>query len=721
MNEQRQQGRAVFQLVVRWYLGAMAFLLPLMFGGPVMATEEPNVPTDVLVWLLLGFTPSAPAWLAPLLSGVALAGVVLAFPVPSWRDRHLALVAVWLAPLLAGLIGLCGTTEADYAHVWLLHFCGVVTFGLAVWWAVAAERRVLWTVCGGVALGALVLVGYGYWQRLGGLQAKLDELKRQHLEQYGKELPGQIEQKMQQLRVNSFFCDPNVFAAHLLVVLPMSLLALWRGLQRGAGNVRQARLGCVVATALTLVVFWWTGSRGGMIGLLAGVALMVWVMPQVQSRKWKWLLPLAALLLILAVCWRAVQTVPEGEISSASVRVGYYQLAGKMFAQAPWTGVGLGEFFPWYVRLKPFEAEMSRDPHSFFASMLSQCGVFGGLAVLLVLSVPLVVVIRRTRFRRLTVEMEVHEDWRDSLLAALPLGGLGGWAVHSFFQFNELIAGTVYLLPVLALCLDGAWLRTADEPAVEADSAAAVARVSGAGRWLLYGLCGGLAIACLAGTLVRLPGEARLQTVSEELVSQAMLQTTIVRGEQRREDVSYARKQYQQRREASCRELKMLMNEMPATPSPARLLCQLLQEELRPQITMDCVQPEKLELLEEAVRALCRRMPHRGGTWNQLLWVLAAKGEGAGEEAERVYAESLLWNPGEGQTYLLRAVGLSGERMYLTAVEGVECKVSLLEGGDKRVEVTVYDERKCTRLNELLSEVQLPGVVFSVRTAGGKS
>ena len=103
-----------------------------------------------------------------------------------------------------------------------------------------------------------------------------------------------------------------------------------------------------------------------------------------------------------------------------------------MFADHPLSGVGLGEFFPWYLRLKPVDAEVTRDPHNILLSFLSQAGVLGGLAVVLLFLLPWVAATFMERRRG------------GAALYAASIGAVAAWMTHSMFQFNELIPGTLY-------------------------------------------------------------------------------------------------------------------------------------------------------------------------------------------------------------------------------------------------------------------------------------
>ena len=414
--------------LLRWLFYAIVLFLPWKLATFVGNGEQPNFPANGWEWAIFSY----PCYFSALLGGVALlvSSLVWCTPKAGWS----ALVPLtWALPLLAGVAGLVNTTETDYAWQWNAHFAGLASLVVATWWTACNDRKLLpgmLHVLGVVGLsGAL----HGWYQRLWGFA----EMKRMTLEQAAAshaELSEQMLGKLDQTRVFGTFVDPNVFASFLLLCLPFSLLAM----HHWGSRFEKPRLGAGIMLGLGVILFggalFWSGSRGAAIGAAAGLAAAVWSLPRVHSWRWRWLVPLGAVLLVIGFIALVSLQKSRGGLVTASIRLGYYRAAVQMFCRNPVCGAGTGEFFPWYLRLKAPGAEVTRNPHSLYFSLLCQQGILGGLAALAILLLPWLV----------ASFLPPKEKAQQPLFLAA-CSGVAAWTVHSAFQFNELVPGVAYL------------------------------------------------------------------------------------------------------------------------------------------------------------------------------------------------------------------------------------------------------------------------------------
>ncbi|MBP5300577.1 MAG: O-antigen ligase family protein, partial [Victivallales bacterium] len=247
--------------------------------------------------------------------------------------------------------------------------------------------------------------------------------------------------KFQQTRSYGHFMDPNVYAAHLLLTCPLMLRVLDRLGQR-CSSPKTARILLVGAGAvLFLGALIFSGSRGAFVGLAGGLVIFGWVRwGKDLSRKATLALVVVAILGALAG-GIGISVLSQRKLETASVRLEYYQTATRIFARFPLFGAGIGEFFPWHIRLKGWQLDEARDPHSLFFAQLSQCGLFGLCDALLRLGIPLLLVFGLLRKFR-------HAD---TTQVAAVLAAWCAWNVHSLLQFNDLIVSTACLAGSLGL------------------------------------------------------------------------------------------------------------------------------------------------------------------------------------------------------------------------------------------------------------------------------
>ena len=137
--------------------------------------------------------------------------------------------------------------------------------------------------------------------------------------------------------------------------------------------------------------------------------------------------------------------VKEKKITSLNFRFLQLEQAINMFEEKPFLGVGMGEYYTHYLQNKSSRAPVTRFAHSLFLCFLSQCGVFGGIAALIMLFYPIwlmiLIIKRKLRFQS------------EAIWVAVFSGSLA-WAGHSLLDFNIQVPSTVatfLILPSLGL------------------------------------------------------------------------------------------------------------------------------------------------------------------------------------------------------------------------------------------------------------------------------
>ena len=379
---------------------------------------------------------AAPFLLAPELSPVATAAALLALAAvwltALFSRRPLstpfdAVLIVWGITLGVGMLA-----TADPAET-LPKATGLI-LGLAVWRFVAlaahSRRRVGWAVAAMVAIGlGFSLVGVIGLQEIPKIPilVQLNPFRAQSL-------PG----------LAGFTVHPNQLAGLICLFLPVIISLL---LAPRAGRP-WLRLALGLAALWTIAILILTQSRGGWVGALAGlfILLILWavVLPPSTYRARMWAgVGIMAVVGLGAVLWigpaelRDLWLNPPSETAVGSLvtlnyRKEIWPWAVRAVADFPFTGVGLGAFRQVVFRLYPIPFTPGQDiahAHNIFLQTALDVGLPGLVAYGALLMVAAVAGWRVAR--------------RDVGLRAAGLGVLAGLAaVHVFGLADALALGS---------------------------------------------------------------------------------------------------------------------------------------------------------------------------------------------------------------------------------------------------------------------------------------
>ena len=415
----------------------LVLLLPFRWNYATGYQEMATYPMDLWQWLFFTFQPH---FLLTTLGGLLLLASLAIHRGLPLRSPSLAIPLLTLLPLLAGLAGWVHTTETAYALRWFWHFFTISLVAWGVWWTAQHDAKLLPWLGFSLALGGLLAAFQGWSQHFGGLEETL-RLQQEYARSTGQPLSELMEAKMRQTRSLGSFGDPNTYGAQLLLACPF---LLWAALQIGrrCGSPRAA---CGIlggaAALLSGGALLFSGSRGAILGALAGgllAALAAW--GNRLSRRGILILLLGTLLAGAGMT-ALLNHLSHRKMETVTVRLEYYRTALEIFRHHPWTGAGLGEFFPWHLRLKGWEGDEARDAHSLFFAQLAQCGIPGAAEALLRLLAPLLLALWLLRR---------HPEGLPGLAIAA-LGAWGAWTAHALVQFNDMIVSTATLAGFLGL------------------------------------------------------------------------------------------------------------------------------------------------------------------------------------------------------------------------------------------------------------------------------
>lgn len=192
------------------------------------------------------------------------------------------------------------------------------------------------------------------------------------------------------------FSNPNIFANYLILNIALavgasSMLAEDQGGAHGFfGRLLRKHRSLLLAASITLLVLGMlaTGSRGGLLALLAAVACLV-RLPRGRISIRRVIATLFSIVLIgLAVTWfldqhpyvlERVGTTLSGQGKNIDVRLRLYKAAYEAFISHPVLGVGYGQFGQFWEQTGRLP---SRVVHQTYLSTAAELGIAGLLVFL---------------------------------------------------------------------------------------------------------------------------------------------------------------------------------------------------------------------------------------------------------------------------------------------------------------------------------------------------
>lgn len=250
--------------------------------------------------------------------------------------------------------------------------------------------------------------------------------------------------------------DPNYFTASVLLGIPLALVFA-RELP-----VRWQRIGFGGALAIILIAIALAASRGGLLGLVAGMGYLAYR----QRQLLRWTL-VGALLLPLMLLWptsplERLMHPSVSDLKAADTRLALWHAGANMIRQHPLTGIGLGNFKYEVQRYAAGGRNLDHIAHNAYIEIAAEMGLPALLVYLLILY-------QSWRSLQLAALRDDLPPWMPAAARGLQ-AGLLSFAVSQCFlsaQYTKML----WLVIALSACLpslcriaaqDQAWLQ---EPA----------------------------------------------------------------------------------------------------------------------------------------------------------------------------------------------------------------------------------------------------------------
>jgi len=371
-----------------WFFGLLILLaVPvLLFSGGLPAWA----PMLALAWLALLFVLHGVVtghWLSTTPADIVLLALMLLLPLGLWASSDMDVTLARTFALLANI---------------------ALFYAIAIQAEIRGMRWIGWAL---LAAGIILVFATVPMTKFWG--AKLPFLGRSvyDLLPSGMRLPGDE---------NGF--NPNMTGGLLAVFVPPALVLSIRA------ESRWQRVLAIVALLLTSVAVLLTQSRGALIGLIVGFAVVTGILWRKLGLVWLagGVLAVVALALKGGAIMQALfsNNAQDTEIVSMTARVELWNRAIYAGTDFPLTGIGMGQFPDTVQRLYPPShmvlSEAVPHAHNFFLQIFAEMGYPGLIVYVAFFLILFFVLLRRIHLTR---------DWRQVLSIGL-LGSLTVFLTH---------------------------------------------------------------------------------------------------------------------------------------------------------------------------------------------------------------------------------------------------------------------------------------------------
>ncbi len=396
--------------------GILLFLLPIKFGTLV------SLPSITMIYWsdpISLFIASWPFPFFPLFSGIFLLISLLLVPGEIFPGKSGFWTGLWgilaLCSLLGGIAGGC---PADAFPYFVNHTFSIGTFLIGFARIVNHNRKIIGVYHGIFSSAFLLTLLIGLNQYFSGYQETINQIYAQDKE----EINGSILFRLEQMRVTGGFSACNAYAGYLVLSLPIALAWLWKMGSRVSPPKVSRILFTVPVFLAGVFLLVKTGSRGGVLSLLAAVFMLLYA----SKMTLKWRCALFSLIPLGIAGITALVMLGRGG-KSILFRLDYFQGAFRMMLDSPLYGAGWGGFQREFMKLKMiYDAEAPASPHNFPLSMGSQTGVAGFLIACLILFLG-----GYYLYRYLAKEPLKENLKDDRIFPASAIAGITAFTVHS--------------------------------------------------------------------------------------------------------------------------------------------------------------------------------------------------------------------------------------------------------------------------------------------------
>jgi hypothetical protein len=349
--------------------GLFFFITILKFGSPIILDRNIEAPGDAASAIYESWPPHWGEWLFMPMAVLGLWAI-------EWRRLRmnwvLALPLIWLG---WEFVSAAQSVQPELTALTLKHFVVCVSLFYLGRFATKGMSNP-WPVWVGMGLALCWAMRMGLEQHFGGLEATRKMLASSPaLTGVNPQLLKDPEylKRINDNRIFGSFFYPNALAGGLVLLLPVTLVFLWRLSPKVRPAFRMVFV--LILGGCGLGCLYWSGSKAGWLVALA-MGLIALGHSALPSR---WKRALICGMLIAGVAGFAIKYAGffAKERNSVGARFGYWRAALIIIDHHPWFGTGPGTFQIPYSYIKRPTDEMARLCHNDYLEQATDSGVFG--------------------------------------------------------------------------------------------------------------------------------------------------------------------------------------------------------------------------------------------------------------------------------------------------------------------------------------------------------
>ena len=413
-------------------LMGLVLMLALLYWGSAVILDDPAVdlsrrivfsdkpPTNLRYWLV---------------TAAGAFGLLVA----RWRtDAPRWLVALPLVWFGWQLVAAAHTVDPALTRATMKHFAACTVFFYLGLFALS-RVRIVWPFLAFLLIGFFAVLWTGFNQHYGGLEATRQFYEKLHSGELPPDIQRQydtpqfqamfnrpeFQKRIASSRIFGSLMYPNALAGAILLLLPLSLVAVGHACNRFPFMVRGITIGLLgYASAACLV---WSGSKSGW--LIALVMALAALLRLPLSKRLKFGIIGVALVVGLVGFFVKFAGYFQKGATSVSARFDYWRAAWQISKQHPVVGTGPGTFGVLYKQLKSPESEMAQLTHNDYLEQACDSGFIGFLLYSAMILASLALLYRKKSIGELRIAM-----WLGSI----------GLAIQGFLEFGLYIPGLAW-------------------------------------------------------------------------------------------------------------------------------------------------------------------------------------------------------------------------------------------------------------------------------------